>query len=430
MAQSDEPASGDAHVVKVTMFDAGTEVANDSVSVYGVQDGSDALTVVFTNEAHTLPAANNGTVTSFAGSGTDIRIYKGATLLTAATSGTTTNTFTVSASGSSIAPSSTTRAVTNVLGGTPTNETIRYADHSNMTSDNASITYTITVYTAAGTTTVTKVQSFSKSKKGADGATPADGVSGDDAARTVTGYVYWQGSKTVTFPAGGNLVTTAGVLVSGKTYTITATGSTNFTTIGASNSNVGTVFTYNGGTASGTGKVLDSLPSSTYSFTGNSGVLANSSFSPTIGNGTPGTTFASRHANWSISPPQADGTRSKVFYAPFTAVETVSGSPGQAQGTGSVTYGTVQEGISFSGLVTFNSTSKQFEDGGTAITQIDGGTIETGTVNANRLAVGVTGRSVSRLLILDDSVKIFEYGGSPASDKLRVHLGNLTNNTT
>ena len=300
-----------------------------------------------------------------------------------------------------------------------------------MTSDNASITYTITVYTAAGTTTVTKVQSFSKSKKGADGATPADGVSGDDAARTVTGYVYWQGSKTVTFPAGGNLVTTAGVLVSGKTYTITATGSTNFTTIGASNSNVGTVFTYNGGTASGTGKVLDSLPSSTYSFTGNSGVLANSSFSPTIGNGTPGTTFSSRHANWSISPPAADGTRSKVFYAPFTAVETVSGTPGVAQGTGSVTYGTVQEGISFSGLVTFQSIEDELQDAnGTDITQINGGKIATNSISATRLSVGETGRSVSRLLILDDSIKIFEYGGSPASDKLRVHLGNLTNNTT
>ena len=422
------------------MFDDGTEVANDSVSIYGVQDGSDALTVIFTNEAHVLPAANNGTVTSYTGSGTDIRVYRGATLLGATTSGTAVNTFNATAvastavvSGSTvntIGVSSTTGAAFDILTGA-TVETLRYADHSAMQQslDTASITYTINVYTSAGTTTVTKVQSFSKSKKGADGATPADGVSGDDAARTVTGYVYWQGSKTVTFPAGGNSVATAGVLVSGKTYTITATGNTNFTTIGASNSNVGTVFTYNGGTASGTGKVLDSLPSSTYSFTGNSGVLANSSFSPTIGNGTPGTTFASRHANWSISPPAADGTRSKVFYAPFTAVETVSGSPGQAQGTGSVTYGTVQEGISFDGLVTFNSTSKQFEDGGTAITQIDGGTIETGTVNANRLAVGVTGRSVSRLLILDDSIKIFEYGGSPASDKLRVHLGNLTNGT-
>ena len=97
MAQSDEPASGDAHVVKVTMFDAGTEVANDSVSVYGVQDGSDALTVVFTNEAHTLTAANNGTVTSYTGSGTDIRVYKGATLLGATTSGTAVNTFNATA---------------------------------------------------------------------------------------------------------------------------------------------------------------------------------------------------------------------------------------------------------------------------------------------------------------------------------------------
>ena len=160
-------------------------------------------------------------------------------------------------------------------------------------------------------------------------------------------------------------------------------------------------------------------------------MLANSSFSPTIGNGTPGTTFSSRHANWSISPPAADGTRSKVFYAPFTAVETVSGSPGQAQGTGSVTYGTVQEGINFDGLVTFTNLATDLAAGGTNnITTIDGGKIATNSISADRLSVGETGRSVSRLLILDDSVKIFEYGGSPASDKLRVHLGNLTNNTT
>jgi hypothetical protein len=193
MAQGDEPASGDAHVVKVTMYDAGTAVATDSVSIYGVQDGTDALTIIVSNEAHVLPSANNGTVSSYSGSGTDIRIYKGATLLTAATSGTTANTFKASASGSSITISSTTGTPTNVLGGAPTNETLRYADHSSMTADLASITYTITVYDGDGiATTYTKVQSFSKSRKGDTGqnGTSTTGPQGDSGPRASNFIIY------------------------------------------------------------------------------------------------------------------------------------------------------------------------------------------------------------------------------------------------
>ena len=437
MNQGDEPASGDAHVVKVTMYDDGTEVANDSVSVYGVQDGSDALTVVFTNEAHTLPAANNGTVTSYTGSGTDIRVFKGATLLTAATSGTTVNTFKVSAvastavvSGSTvntIAVSSTTGAVTNVLGGTPTNETIRYADHSAMQQslDTASITYTITVYTAAGTTTVTKVQSFSKSTKGDTGATPTV-EDGNDAARIVTGYLYWAGEEDRTFPEAGNPVTQTSpfaTLVNGKRYKIVTPGNTNWTQIGAANSNAGTLFTYNNTTATGSGTVLDALPelNGTTAFTFGGG-LSDTSFNLDIGSGfgatwAPGTTYSTSRFNWSIQAQAATGTRTKTFYVPFTATETVTN--GNAQGTGSVTFGTIQEGISFSGLVTFTNLSTSGQ------TTINGANISTGTVDTEKINVGVKNRSVSRLLLLDDSLKIFEQVGG--ADKLRVHLGNLTN---
>ena len=360
MADSDEPTSGDAHVVKVTMYDGGTAVATDSVSVYGVQDGSDALTVIFPNEAHVLPASNAGAVSSYTGSGTDIRIYKGATLLTAATSGTTVNTFKATSSASSITASSSTGSVVSVLG---TNDTLRYAAHSAManSSDTASITYTITAYTAAGTTTITKIQSFTKSKTG---STPTV-EDGNDAPRIVTGYVYWQGLKTTT---------------SGHT-----------------------------------------LPSSTFTF---GGALTNASFNADLGGGTPGQTDTSNpHNNWTISPPVADSTRSKVYYAPFTATETITN--GNATDAGNVVYGSVQEGISFTGLVTFNSTTDQFEDGGTAITQIDGGTIKTGSITANRLSIGnqAVGGSTSTLKLYSDALKIFDGGD------LRVKLGNLGNTT-
>ena len=196
MNDAHEPASGAAKVIKVTMYDAGTEVATDSVSIYGVQDGSDALTIIFPNGAHVLPSANNGTVSSYSGSGTDIRIYRGATLLTAATSGTTANTFKVSSVVDSniTVDSPESGSVVNVLG---TSDTLRYEDHSNMTADLASITYTITVYDGAGTaTTHTKVQSFSKSKMGA--VSTEEGPQGDSGPRASNFIIYYSSGAATT----------------------------------------------------------------------------------------------------------------------------------------------------------------------------------------------------------------------------------------
>ena len=150
--------------------------------------------------------------------------------------------------------------------------------------------------------------------------------------------------------------------------------------------------------------------------------------------GTPTYTFSaagtdsafSSITNFSHSPPTASDTRNKVFYAPYTAVETVTA--GTATGSGTATFGSVAEGISFAGLVTFQALAADLNSGGTSnITQIDGGKINTDSITADRLTIGKTGQNAatpSRLLLLDDSVKIFDGGN------LRVHLGNLTNSTT
>ena len=59
-------------------------------------------------------------------------------------------------------------------------------------------------------------------------------------------------------------------MISGGKYVITTTGTTDFTTLGASSSNVGTSFTYNGSAVSGTGVVRThwveevNLPAGTY----------------------------------------------------------------------------------------------------------------------------------------------------------------------
>ena len=161
IANNDEPASGSAKVVKVTMFDDDVEKATDSVSVYGIQDGEDAITVILTNEAHALPTNEAGSVT-YDNSGTDIKVFKGGTALAY---GSGNNQFTVAAAGTtnSIQP--------NASPSTVSTYTRRYGVANSMTTTAAIITFTITVKNALGTTTTfTKIQSFNKTVDGATGA--------------------------------------------------------------------------------------------------------------------------------------------------------------------------------------------------------------------------------------------------------------------
>ena len=159
MADSDEPASGGAKVVKVTMFDDSVEKATDSVSIYGIQDGEDAVTVILTNEAHALPTNEAGTVT-YDNSGTDIKVFRGSTALAY---GSGNNQFTVAAVGTNITPNASPTTVSTY--------TRRYGVANSMTTTAAIITFTITVKNALGTTTTfTKIQSFNKTVDGATGA--------------------------------------------------------------------------------------------------------------------------------------------------------------------------------------------------------------------------------------------------------------------
>jgi hypothetical protein len=142
----------------------GPILARDQLSVYFTRTGLDAITVVLSNEAHTVPADSAGTVTSYAGSGTTIRAWIGSTALAYATSGA--NTFSVATSQSGITPATPTTTTTTV-----TNDTRTYGNASAMTADTASITYTVTVRNAASVaTSVTKVQTFSKSRDGSAGS--------------------------------------------------------------------------------------------------------------------------------------------------------------------------------------------------------------------------------------------------------------------
>lgn len=154
---------------------------SDTYTVYRGDDGTSTVQAALSNEAHTLPADSGGTVTSYANSGTEIHVYEGLTELSYDGVGTAAGRWKVTTSASNITRGSLTDSGTYLTVG----------NHSAMTADQASITYTIDGKTNTGAAfTLTKVQTFAKSKAGADGA---DGTSGTDGARgSLIGNAYGQ----------------------------------------------------------------------------------------------------------------------------------------------------------------------------------------------------------------------------------------------
>ena len=177
--------------------DSSTEIAFDSINISAVKDGvtgADAITAILTNEAHTLPANSGGTVTSFTGSGTSIQVFKGSTELNGIVSGTpSTGQFKVTATASNISTGNISSS------GNP----VVVADHSNMTADVASISYAINVENSL---TLTKKQTFSKSKEGAAGTDSLSGFLTNEStsAQTFTGFSLFTYSNSVINYTGTN----------------------------------------------------------------------------------------------------------------------------------------------------------------------------------------------------------------------------------
>lgn len=165
----------DTVTVEIREDDGTNVLATDTLSIYGIQDGSDVITAILSNEAHSL-TKTQGTITS-AGSGTDIKVFQGAKELTfVAGTGIPSNeeTFTVAIVGS---------LPTGVTGGsrtTPSNKkhcNVAEYNFSAFTGQSATITYTITFKNDVGETgTITKQQTFSISEQGVDGPKGNKGV--------------------------------------------------------------------------------------------------------------------------------------------------------------------------------------------------------------------------------------------------------------
>ena len=105
--------------------------------------------------------------------------------------------------------------------------------------------------------------------------------------------------------------------------------------------------------------------------------------------------FSGLTSGWATTPPTfAAGNANKYWYSYFTATENTAG--GDTASGSNLTFQSSQQGIGFSGLVTFSSSN--LTDGSTTynpatvvnagVTTIDGGKITTNTITANQIAAG------------------------------------------
>ena len=151
-------------------YTATADSLSDSITIILVEEGSDTVQALLSNEAHVIPTDSNGLNPVLGGSGTTIQVFEGDFLLTFET-----GTGVPSTSGRyRITTGSVGVSGGAITGGETTTTTV--GDLTSMSSDVGTRTFTINVRKRDSTTLqLTKVQSFAKSKAGEDGATGATG---------------------------------------------------------------------------------------------------------------------------------------------------------------------------------------------------------------------------------------------------------------
>jgi hypothetical protein len=182
--------------------------------VFKGASGINAINVVLSNEADVLPASPEGVVSDYSGSGTTIRVFEGATELDYDGVGTANGKFNVTATS------------TGITVGTKSESGLMcvFGNASNMTLDNASITFTISGKTQAGESfSVTKTQSFAKARTGQNGVSV-----------TLVDVEFAKNTSSTTPPTTG-WTTTAPTLLEGeqlwtRTKTTYSSGSPTYTT--------------------------------------------------------------------------------------------------------------------------------------------------------------------------------------------------------
>ena len=165
--------------------------AFDTISVYGVQQGTTGDSIYLTNAAHTFPAANNGTVAdSDEGVGaTEIRVFRGATQLTFDNSASGGNAGTTTYKVISATSSTTSSEADITMEASTVNNQRKFTPTAvRQGSDTGIVTFTIKVN---GVNT-TAIYSFSKSKKG---------DTGDDGNNQATVKLYKRNNNMLSGPA-------------------------------------------------------------------------------------------------------------------------------------------------------------------------------------------------------------------------------------
>jgi len=152
-----DPATGQTNTINETFY-----IVSDGV------DGVDAITVINTNQAHTLPASSAGVVSSYTDSGTVIRVFEGVLELYYTNGTPSDGEFTISATQSPSGVMNTPSIDVEEAGEEPA----EVADFTSMDNaqDSVIVTYTITGLRSGGASfTSTTTQTLTKVKDGTDG---------------------------------------------------------------------------------------------------------------------------------------------------------------------------------------------------------------------------------------------------------------------
>ena len=392
LPDASEPASGDSVVVEVELYDDGTLVATDEVTIYGVQDGNDAPTAFLTNAAHVVSAAADGAVSSYTGSGGTFKVFVGNTDVT------TSCTFAVD-SQSAITASINSSGVYTI---------------SNLQANNGFAVFEATIpaatANAASDVILTAEYSISKSITGATGAqgpSGADGIDGADGA--YVSFVYKKSASQPVTPSGGSYNGTSETIPTGWTDDPTASvndtewvSSTRYhhNKVADTWSNTGwstpAIYYQKGATGDtgATGATGDTGPAGPQGTTGAdglktaSGIIFYQSGSATRPS-TPSTsgvsynfsngTFTGLNSNWSKQTPEMEaGTASNAYWtSSFNVIESSSGS-----GTGAPSFATPVRAFAFNQVVTFSALNTS------GSTIINGDNITTGQIKNNNYIPG------------------------------------------
>jgi len=158
--------SVDGMTVTYTLASADGSSA-DSTTLEVLDSMGNQITPFLTNEAHVYPAATNGAVSDITGSGTDVQVFEGGTLLDYDGTGTARGKWKLVLS----SPSGLTKGSVGSQGSTPS-RFARVANHTPATgTDNYSLVYSITGKTSQNKAfSFEKVQTLTKSKTGDDGS--------------------------------------------------------------------------------------------------------------------------------------------------------------------------------------------------------------------------------------------------------------------